>query len=78
MNTAPGVARTIGSSSVPASAANPTGLGPAPLESYVKMLVNSQLVAQGIPTNEPFQIKEADAIPNATDYMKKVFRGVFH
>jgi len=62
--------------------------GDAPIESYVKMLVNSQLAAQGIPTNEPFQgqghaaepfqEREADAIPNVTDYMKKVFRGVFH
>lgn len=93
--TAPGVARLIGSSSVPASAANPTGLGDAPLESYVKMLVNSQLAAQGVPTNEPFkqaanhtqqaqgamepfQVNEAVAIPNASDYMKKVFRGVFN
>ena len=97
--TAPGVARAIGSSSVPASAANPTGLGDAPLESYVKMLVNSQLAAQGVPTNEPFaqdwkqvagssqqaggamepfQVNEAVAIPNASDYMKKVFRGVFN
>lgn len=96
--TAPGVARAIGSSSVPASA-NPTGLGDAPLESYVKMLVNSQLAAQGVPTNEPFaqdwkqiagssqqgqgamepfQVNEATAIPNASDYMKKVFRGVFN
>jgi hypothetical protein len=41
------------------------------------MLVNSQLAAQGVPTNEPFQSSEATAIPNATDYMKKVFRGVF-
>jgi hypothetical protein len=76
--TAPGVARAIGSSSVPASAANPTGLGDSPLESYVKMLVNSQLAAQGVPTNEPFQVNEAAAIPNASDYMKKVFRGVFN
>jgi hypothetical protein len=76
------------------------------------MLVNSQLAAQGVPTNEPFQTRDAgyqgqggnaaepfqsgalqgqgpvgtepfqmsqeQAIPNATDYMKKVFRGVFH
>jgi len=75
--TAPGVARTIGSSSVPATA-NSTGLGDAPLESYVKMLVNSQLATQGVPTNEPFQVNESTAIPNATDYMKKVFRGVFN
>jgi hypothetical protein len=42
------------------------------------MLVNSQLAAQGIPTNEHFQVNEAAAIPNASDYMKKVFRGVFN
>jgi hypothetical protein len=58
------------------------------------MLVNSQLAAQGVPTNEPFQsgalqgqgpvgaepfqMSQEQAIPNATDYMKKVFRGVFH
>jgi hypothetical protein len=59
------------------------------------MLVNSQLAAQGVPTNEPFkqaanhtqqaqgamepfQVNEAVAIPNASDYMKKVFRGVFN
>jgi hypothetical protein len=41
------------------------------------MLVNSQLAAQGVPTNEPFQASQEQAIPNATDYMKKVFRGVF-
>jgi hypothetical protein len=63
---------------VPASAANSTGVDDAPLESYVKMLVNSQLAAQGIPTNEPFTVREQEAIPNATDYMKKVFRGVFN
>jgi len=77
-NTAPGVARKAGASSVPASAANSTGVDDAPLESYVKMLVNSQLAAQGIPTNEPFTVREQEAIPNATDYMKKVFRGVFN
>jgi hypothetical protein len=58
------------------------------------MLVNSQLAAQGVPTNEPFQsgayqgqggvaaepfqATQEQAIPNASDYMKKVFRGVFH
>jgi len=57
------------------------------------MLVNSQLAAQGVPTvepfqsgayqgqgpvgAEPFQASQEQAIPNATDYMKKVFRGVF-
>jgi len=52
--------------------------GDAPLESYVKLLVNSQLAKQGVPMNEPFQVRESDAIPNATDYIKKVFRGVFN
>jgi hypothetical protein len=73
--TAPGVARPVGASSIPASVHKPGG--DAPLESYVKMLVNSQLAAQGIPTIEPFQVHEAQAIHNASDYMKKVFRGVF-
>ena len=108
---APGVARPAGASSIPATVRKDTGLYDAPLESYVKMLVNSQLAAQGVPTNEPFQTSNAgyqgqgpvgaepfqsgayqgqgpvgaepfqasqeQAIPNATDYMKKVFRGVF-
>jgi hypothetical protein len=90
---APGVARPAGASSIPATVRKDTGLYDAPLESYVKMLVNSQLAAQGVPTNEPFQsgayqgqggvaaepfqVSQEQAIPNATDYMKKVFRGVF-
>jgi hypothetical protein len=88
---APGVARPAGAPVEPKSM---TGLGDAPLESYVKMLVNSQLAAQGVPTAEPFQsgayqgqggvaaepfqATQEQAIPNASDYMKKVFRGVFH
>lgn len=77
--TAPGVARAVGSNSVPATVKHDMEIGNgSPLESYVKMLVNSQLAAQGVPTNEPFQTLEAAAIPNASDYMKKVFRGVFH
>jgi hypothetical protein len=75
---APGVARPAGASSIPATVRHETGTDDAPLESYVKMLVNSQLAAQGVPTNEPFQMSQEQAIPNATDYMKKVFRGVFH
>jgi len=93
---APGVARPAGASSIPATVRHETGMSDAPLESYVKMLVNSQLAAQGVPTNEPFQTHNAgyqgqggvaaepfqatqeQAIPNASDYMKKVFRGVFH
>jgi hypothetical protein len=52
--------------------------GGTPLEDYVKMLVNSQLAAQGVPTNEPFQVNETAALTNASDYMRKVFRGVFN
>jgi hypothetical protein len=83
MNTAPGVARNVGASSVPATV-RPGADDASPLDSYVKMLVNSQLAAQGIPTVEPFQssvepfqVNETTAIPNASDYLKKVFRGVF-
>jgi hypothetical protein len=95
MNTAPGIARKFSDSSVP-SAVRDDG-DETPIETYVKMLVNSQLAAQGVPTNEPFQsfsgaetyqgqrssapepfqVNESAAIPNASDYMKKVFRGVF-
>lgn len=76
MNTAPGVARKYSDSSVP-SAVRGDG-DETPIETYVKMLVNSQLAAQGVPTVEPFQVNESAAIPNASDYMKKVFRGVFN
>jgi hypothetical protein len=76
--TAPGVARPVGASSIPPLVRHDPAFGDAPLESYVKLLVNSQLAKQGVPMNEPFQVSEADAIPNATDYMKKVFRGVFN
>jgi hypothetical protein len=75
MNTAPGIARKFSDSSVPSTV---RGDGDeTPIETYVKMLVNSQLAAQGVPTVEPFQVNESAAIPNASDYMKKVFRGVF-
>jgi len=77
MATAPGVARPLGASSIPAAVRKETG-GGTPLEDYVKMLVTSQLAAQGIPTNEPFQVKETEALANASDYMRKVFRGVFN
>jgi len=84
MNTAPGVARRFRDSSVPSTVKD--NEDETPIETYVKMLVNSQLAAQGVPTNEPFQsfsgavepfqVNESAAIPNASDYMKKVFRGV--
>jgi len=73
--TAPGVARGIDDSNIPFSVKKDSL--DTPLETYVKELVNSQLAAQGVPTNEPFQVNESAAIPNASDYMKKVFRGVF-
>ena len=69
--------RPLGASSIPASVRNEMG-GGTPLEDYVKMLVNSQLAAQGVPTNEPFQVNETAALANASDYMRKVFRGVFN
>jgi len=55
---------------------NNGGLYATPLESYVKLLVRSELAAGGVPVNEPFQVNETSAIGNATDYLKKVFRGV--
>jgi len=66
-----GVLRPYGASGARANGANPTGLDDSPLESYVKMLVNSQLAEQGIPTNEPFQVNEKEAIPNAEEFLKK-------
>ena len=75
MNTAPGVARKYSDSSIPSTVRDDGD--ETPIETYVKMLVNSQLAAQGVPTVEPFQANESAAIPNASDYMKKVFRGVF-
>lgn len=48
-----GVVRRLGDSSIPRTAVNSsTG---NPLDDYIKMIVRSQLAAQGIPTNEPFQ-----------------------
>jgi hypothetical protein len=63
--------RPYGASGARPNGGNPTGLGDAPLESYVKLLVNSQLAAQGVPTNEPFQVNETQAIPNAEGILKK-------
>jgi len=67
--------RPLGASSMPATVRHEAD-GGSPLENYVKMLVNSQLAAQGVPTNEPFQVNETAALANASDYMRKVFRGV--
>lgn len=43
----------------------------SPIESYVKLLVRSELASQGIPTNEPFQVNEMDAPGNAGAYLEK-------
>lgn len=72
-----GGARKYGESSIPATVRFDPKLGDAPLESYVKMLVNSQLAAQGVPTNEPFQVNETEAIGNAEEYMHKAFKKIF-
>lgn len=71
-----GVVRRYGATGGPPSAANSTGLGDAPLESYVKMLVTSELAAQGVPTNEPFQVNEVQSIPNATEILKKSMNNI--
>jgi len=62
---------------MPSSMWNSGDLYANPLESYVKLLVRSELASEGVPVNEPFQVNEMSAIGNATDYMKGVFRGVF-
>jgi hypothetical protein len=73
---APGVVRSLTAGSIPATVQKGVDKDDAPLESYIKMLVNSQLAAQGVPTNEPFQVNETVALTNASDYLRKVFRGV--
>ena len=100
MITAPGVARNIDDSNIPFTVRETSD--EAQVDSYLKEMVNSQLAAQGVPTNEPFQsssgagtyqgqrsvapepfvsyesfyVSEPDAIPNASEYLKIVFRGV--
>jgi len=65
-----GVVRPLGASSIPTTAVNSTGLGPAPLDAYVRMLVRSELASEGIPSIEPFSSSnEASAIGNATSYV---------
>ena len=72
-----GGARKHGDRSIPATVRHDPKLGDAPLESYVKMLVASELAAQGVPTNEPFQVNETEAIGNAEEYMHKAFKKIF-
>jgi hypothetical protein len=102
MITAPGVARNIDDSNIPFTVRDTSD--EAQKYAYIKELINSQLAAQGVPTNEPFvgqrsvapepfvgqrsvapepfvsyesfEVNESAAIPNASDYLKKVFRGV--
>jgi hypothetical protein len=75
-HTANGVAKKVGSSSIPETVRTENSLD-TPLETYVKELVNSQLAAQGVPTNEPFQVNATSAIQNASDYMKKMASSIF-
>ena len=75
-HTANGVAKKVGSSSIPETVRTENSLD-TPLETYVKELVNSQLAAQGVPTNEPFQVNPTSVIQNASDYMKKMASSIF-
>ena len=79
MITAPGVALPIGSSSVRPSYPAAAGLdGTGPFETYVQMLVKSELAAQGVPTNEPFAMPSiVDTVRNATKEVKASMRKVF-
>jgi hypothetical protein len=40
------------------------------------MLVSSELAAQGVPTNEPFQVNEVKAIPNAEEFLKNAMDNI--
>lgn len=46
----------------------------SPLESYVKLLVRSELASEGIPVNEPFQVNETQAPGNAATIVKESTR----
>ena len=46
----------------------------SPLESYVKLLVRSELASEGIPMNEPFQVNETEAPGNAATIVKESTR----
>ena len=71
-----GVVRRYGASGARPNGADPTDINASPLESYVKMLVNSQLASQGVPMNEPFQVNETEAIPNAEEILKKSMKDI--
>jgi hypothetical protein len=70
------VVRRYGASGARPNGANPTDVDDSPLESYVKMLVNSQLASQGVPMNEPFQVNETQAITNAEGVLKKSMKEI--
>jgi hypothetical protein len=70
------VVRRYGTSGARPNGANPTGLNDSPLESYVRMLVSSELASQGVPTNEPFQVNETQAITNAEGVLKKSMKEI--
>jgi hypothetical protein len=55
-------------------AISPTGLGP--FEEYIQVLVRSELASQGIPTNEPFTVREEQALPNAGRYLESSMKGL--
>jgi cytoskeletal protein RodZ len=68
---APGVTRPVGSTSERPTYPDATILEEdRPFETYIQMLVRSELAAQGVPTNEPFQV--ADVINGAGGYFKSV------
>jgi hypothetical protein len=81
--TAPGVVRPADAGSVrpsyPAAAGLDGEAANGPFEQYVKMLVRSELSAEGKPSAaaEAFVANEEGTIENATGYVKKAFQGIF-
>jgi len=62
-----GVVTTLGKQGGPYTITNQPGLFTSPFEEYVKVLIKSELVADGFPINEPFQ----DSHPNLVNYVQK-------
>lgn len=82
--TAPGVVRPAAAGSIKPSfpaAADLEGVAEGgPFETYVKMLVKSELAAEGrtaAVAADGFAMKEEGAIDNATGYVKKAWQGIF-
>lgn len=71
-----GLVRRVGQSSVPFGISKSADLQASPLEDYIKLLVRSQLASEGVPTNEPFQVNETQALGNAEEYLKKTTKGI--